>query len=821
MSIAVPAMVVGVAFGALIAGGEFAPSERAIELDEMLAESPPDVVILGNSIAHTAIDVEELQRLLDQVEVASAHMKNSRQPGWYAILDNRVFGGGHRPKLVVVVDGAALFDTAPTTETAEQELLGQMDADDALILRKTFGERHNTPLSRRLQRGRGAARAWVVDNLKWYSVGLLWAPDGQGTLASRGRDEADASLEGVFGVDGSEVDFDLYRRVLPVVELVPEEVEPEPVDPAAVAEETYFSDLARLAAAHNANFVVVRVPAAPSNAWADSAVNVGEPQLITLLNEGGAGYIDLSDMPVTEKDFADPVHFSDTGRVKMTRAIASALIELGALGDEPIVPAELPARMVGARRTGALRGPYPTGMLKIHIDPGRDCAAFVMAPEWGELSTTAVKEVGPHLFSPLLLLQGGVPLKAITRVRDGCDEAAFHGQRGFSFSPRGKGPPVPEDLEVAYSPAFPLLNDLNVNAYWVYPNTQAELVVAAPEGWSGGEVEVAMWLDLFGNDDVPILRVGGRSSQFEVVRGLAQTRLTFETDDPEWTLTLESARAHAAIRTLSVTTEGDTTYVIGASNLEAGSPVRLIGAKGLFQSEGNFPLLYDLEPTLLADGTGVFDIQGFDYLGPGPLSERGLYGNMVRCSPLRVVRNGVPIPETPVVCGLEASGEHEVCVGENNDLRFSTRDATNEDRWQLGLTDTRECGNLRWLYPGDVLTTTLDNPRQRVGADRLSLGAATVGPGNARVKVVLSADGDTFVDEFVPMHLFQDGDVLWDLGRRIPAETSIIELRLSSRDHAAMFLVHVAVLEQLRPFEVFDDDDLPHWQLLTTGSEDG
>jgi len=828
LAVALPVMVLGSAFLALTAGDAYTPSERAIELDEMLAESSPDVVIIGSSVAHTAIDIEQFGPLVDDRVVVSAHMILSRQPAWYAILDNRVFSAGHRPELVVLLDSTGLFETAPLTERSEQSLLGQMDADDSLILRKTFGD--DSPIARRLQSGRGAARSWVVDRLKWYSVGLLWASDGHGTLESRGRDEADAALDQVFGPDGRMVDFELHTRVLPVV--VDAAQTPVGDWESATSADSYIPDLARLAREHDANFVVVRAPDAPSNAWWQPPLKDAETELITTLNKMGAGYVDLSDLPLDARDFSDRMHFSDTGRAKMTRAIASALIDLGALGDGPLVATPLPARLLSARRKGNLPGPSPVRNVKLNSNS--ECAAFGGAPDWGFLSTRAVRDAAIHLFSPLLLLQHGEPLTQITRLNEGCEQAAYHVSRGFLFGPRGDDTPQRGDFTVGHSPDFPITNDHGVTTYWVYPGTVAEFDVGAPEGWTGGEVEITMWLDLFGELDAPpTLSVGDASAEFELAEGLARASIIIETDDPSWTISLESLpeQAYSAVRTLSVTFDGSGFFVIGAPRFEGGFPLRLIGEnQGQFETDGgDISLVYDLVPSFLPDGTGVFDVAAIEYLTPWPLSQRGVLSTFSRCSPLRLVRNGLPIAETPVVCGVEDpflqmlaeqgfnvdAGTFEVCVGEDDHLRFSTLGDHDRVRWQLALTETRECDKIRWLYPGDSLTVTANKSRRRLGADRLTLGGSTVGPGIGTVQVVLRADGEDFVNDLVEMSAFGKGDVVWELNRRIPRETMKIELQLSSEEDAPFFLLHVANLEQSRPFETFDEDLLPSWQLVT------
>ena len=827
LAIASPLVVLGTAFAGLSAGGEYRLSQRAIELDDMLAESPPDIVILGNSIARTAIDLEEVKPLLDDLSVVSTHMKNSRQPAWYAILDNRVYGGGYRPKLVIVVDNLMdMLDTTPLSEDSQRELLGQMNSDDALILRKSFDQHDDTvPLALRLQRGRAEARAWVVDNLKWYVVGLLWAPDGEGTVAARGHDEANASLDVVFGIDGSQVDFNLQNGTMLAVEpapdaLIADELAPSETQTAAAKEESYFPDLARLVHEHGGRLVVVRVPAAPSNAWANSTVLEAEAELISILNDIGAGYVDLSKEPLRERDFADTVHFAASGRTQMTKAMAAAIHELGALGEGPLAASQLPARLIEARRIGTIPGPVATGAVQPLKD--KDCPYFVKVPDWGFVSTATVDDVNGILTSPLMLLQNGEPLKSISRIKeDSCEDAAFHGAGGFVFDPRGEGIPGAGELTVTHSPDFPLVSDQGLSSNWVYPGTRAEFVVEAPKGWAGGHVEVSTWLHLFSDDDAPppTFRVGDTTGELEIVAGLARSTIAFESTETQWTISIDSLpnQAYAAIRTLSLTTNDDTSYFIGAPKLEGGSSRRLIGAQSGGEFVGEYstaPAPYDLVPTFRPDGIGLFDVTEIKFLAPFPLYKKH---GLARCSPLRVLENGTPLPKIPVVCDDQPlTAERPVCV-DSDELRFRpahAKPANGNHQWKLTLTDTRECGNIRWLYPGDTLTVSAADPQDDVGADRLSLGGVPVGKGTAKVQVVLSAGGHEFVRNWVPMNLFRNGDVIWDLNRRIPTGVESIDLQLNSGANAAYFVVHVAVLDQTRPFEVLEDDTLPTKQVI-------
>jgi hypothetical protein len=71
--------------------------------------------------------------------VAKIYVPASRSPAWYAMLSNRVIGGGHKPKLVIVP--AALHHMLDTKMDEQQATLlrEQMGPNDAVIEQKAFG----------------------------------------------------------------------------------------------------------------------------------------------------------------------------------------------------------------------------------------------------------------------------------------------------------------------------------------------------------------------------------------------------------------------------------------------------------------------------------------------------------------------------------------------------------------------------------------------------------------------------------------------------------------------------------------------------------
>ena len=78
--------------------------DAAEAVDWLLARHDPEVVLIGPSYANTDVrpDIIAARLKIPRNDIALVSIPNSVGAHWYAVLKNRVFAGGYRPKLVVV-----------------------------------------------------------------------------------------------------------------------------------------------------------------------------------------------------------------------------------------------------------------------------------------------------------------------------------------------------------------------------------------------------------------------------------------------------------------------------------------------------------------------------------------------------------------------------------------------------------------------------------------------------------------------------------------------------------------------------------------------
>lgn len=257
------------------------------EFDRRLAESPPELVILGNSKVTTDIDLDLVRQQLPTLPPTTPlGVFGSKGPVWYAVLRNRVWAAGLRPKTVLVY--GPLGNALPLA-MAPAELAGLVPwlADEEVpALSRWFG-------------------SWNAE------ARAAWTPAGGG-------------CEGP-------------RKALP-------EVEPPPGDLVA---DSVLAALLRDAAAHGAQVVFAPHPVAPSSKLAA----LPEPELLArelaLLRESGAKWLDLRRDFRDEAWYGDGTHMSAAGRRRFSGALAGRLAELGRLGPPPEAP-ELRGELSGS-----------------------------------------------------------------------------------------------------------------------------------------------------------------------------------------------------------------------------------------------------------------------------------------------------------------------------------------------------------------------------------------------------------------------------------------------------------------------------------------
>ena len=88
-------------------------------IEDKLAQTDPDVIILGNSLSNTDLNPILLATELgiNKGKVQKFSIPNSIAAHWYAILKNRVYANGHHPKVVLILSDLHVSYTHLTLPT--------------------------------------------------------------------------------------------------------------------------------------------------------------------------------------------------------------------------------------------------------------------------------------------------------------------------------------------------------------------------------------------------------------------------------------------------------------------------------------------------------------------------------------------------------------------------------------------------------------------------------------------------------------------------------------------------------------------------------
>lgn len=400
----------GLTLGAGIAAAVTTKSGPATAIEGTLAREGADgVVILGNSKVSTDLDLVRLRAALgpDAPTVAPANVYGTSAPVWYAVLKNRVYANGHRPKLLVVF---APLETALTRELPAElsrAVLGaQLGEEEPVVAAKVFGGAFGPDVRERLRR-------------------LL--------LPACHPDRPAAAPATKAGPDGD-------------------------------VEDTFLADILTLAKEHGTPTVVVRAPMGPSRTVQDDVPPERIADTVLMIMSRGAGWIDLS-AGAPEAAFGDGVHMNVAGRRHMTDVLAEALRPVLAGGPLPM------EGVAPALRLGVLReGPTPTPLPLAVVGPGEGCARVVTHPLLATLGAPALRAAGLGPIAPLVPRQGKAALRVAPAPPKPTDCTGMYTASAgtlqiAAYAAQG------EAFELVASPELPLHGPGGEEAWWVYPGT--------------------------------------------------------------------------------------------------------------------------------------------------------------------------------------------------------------------------------------------------------------------------------------------------------------------------------------------------------------
>jgi hypothetical protein len=311
----------------VIDGGAVAAIERLLETRD------PDVIVLGPSYANTDVRIDLLAARLgiSKDEIAMMSVPNSTGAHWYTMLKYRVYGGGYRPKLVVVVSGLqSMLLTTPLTESSYVNLFVQLPVGgDPFVASKVD---HSLLSSEgvsagglwwaRMREQRGKVRTWWFDQIRDLAAT---------TVLPVNRAQVRTALNRVF--DDANIDMRLHGASTPVVEVVrgPESYYTPDLLPSP--EGSFIGDVTALVSEHGGRVVWVRPPMSPHvpDELDDVVLPGVQEHTIRLVEEKGGSFVDMRSLPMTSAMFKDEDHMNTEGSRRFSEALANALIELDAL----------------------------------------------------------------------------------------------------------------------------------------------------------------------------------------------------------------------------------------------------------------------------------------------------------------------------------------------------------------------------------------------------------------------------------------------------------------------------------------------------------
>ena len=804
----------------------WAPVKSVQDQQAKLAQAKPEVVVVGNSKAISDIDGRLLGRLLGEQAGAQAgkplrvaQIKEDGSPAgmWYALLKYRVFGEGHRPKLVVAVGMLDAMLQARILPPKGPMVLGWHTADpDAALLSKGLGAGDSATLAR-IQQQRGAWRAGLLDGMKYRAAG--WA----GSTA----EQTDAALAQIFGEDAVKQD-DGHARVLPVVE-----AQAEGAGSASVRlEDTFLPDLARLCAEYGAKLVLVRAPL-PASSTEDRYRPDQIRPVLELLNALGVGWLDYrSALPDTM--FKDVRHLGTDGRAKLTERLAADLLALGAGGDPAGAGGGAPGALRAARLPlvpdRAERSGTPPELPEVDWEPagkpgagaGAGCAAKALLPGLAHLSEEAAGIAGIGSVSPLVLLAGEAPMRLRAKATDlsACEGAFVHRNRLLLFShPPGDADAAKPDYRLAWRTEIPQTGDTFPPVWWVPAGTTLTLSFPDPPDTAGGGADgaaggVPIHVDAasFSADPGPLTAVPAAARPALIAGGRRMPLLPAENGwvldgamapvTGRWELQIAAPAdgPTLAIRTLRV---GDQA-IIGA---EPPLQIRLLDQ----------PPAWDTAPPPLtapftvtgAPGDTCLDLLALLHLSNSALNRSHLPG----CSPVQVTEDGRPLQpsrEAPAAFRQQSG----VYAHADQCLRLQPSGSSADDhRYAVALDPARDCGQFYWLYPGDTLRlgakgaamAKLRGPLTHLllaGSVRLPEDTAGAAGGAAEeilsVRIVDGA-GAVLYSGAIPVASLEGEGVRLALPTPLPRLLRDFRVELSSGPGAPFVVVKVATLEETLP----------------------
>jgi hypothetical protein len=734
LAVLLPALVFSSGFLALQRPAK--ATGKAAAFERKLKSFEADVLVLGSSLARTNVRVEQLAEELGVSErsVVMLTLPNATAAHWYAIMRNRVFANGHRPRVVVLVGALTTMVTPEILMDSNVErLMNQLSEDEPVIGAKVLGTTNPITMRYLFMRERaGFLRDELLAHYRDWALTQLYGSNGK---IAEGHRLAERANELVFADEA--MDYGLHAgQSTGLYGGAVEQIDLTGID---VARDSLIPDIAELALLHGTNVVFVRTPFPPSNNDNDLVDPVMEREAERVMEASGAGYLDMRSLNLDDSYFQDMRHMSREGATLFTAALGASLREMGVLGGAgaQIVDVGLSARSmvrVGQAAVVDLGAMEREGPCLWRIPLGGMAA----------LSDAALLAAGHPGASPLRVRYDGEAVPWRDLPPDACDWGARVDANGLHLTaPTGAS----RELLTVALPDEPSLvvEGEDLPSWWVYPGTTLRLTFDQPWPHAADEFRVSVLGHVFGGGDgAPRVRVGADVRPMQRLRQRAwfAEAVAPPTELP-WTLEIEvpADGPWLLLQNLAVGSSPRTSHLIGVPEQLNGASIRLVGGR---VQDTHLDPVYRTPPPALELGKikkAPRDIAMVSLVdlaeladAPHPRATRPH-----KCSPIRIYEDGVPLAVHHELCMNMATMKAGRSCHAGNVLYFSASDGSNPLKngrdYQFRLAEDRLCDRrnqrdttplrgVLWLYPGDQLVLQL--PADRLasfydGANRLQI----------------------------------------------------------------------------------------------------
>jgi len=759
--------------------------EDAVEFEEKLEASKPKLLILGSSVARRDVDTS---RLAEQLGIKERSMlmltlPNATGAHFYAVLKNRVYGNGHRPKAVVVVSAlGTLLTTEVLGDSNMDRLVHHLSPDEPVIARKVFERNGDSFESLQMRAKAGDLRDGFTGFIRDVTAGYLF-PGGKNKLRRmvHGERLANDSFDSVFANEN--MDFSLYGKNAGQVGVVVEEEYSREVDPW----DSFMVDLTEIGADHRSKIFFVRTPFPPSNPDKDRVDSATDMATRQVLQEIGAGYMDFRSLDLDDSYFEDMVHMNPEGARIMTDALADELLHQQ-LFDMDVKPeVDIPDLPDTIRRVGNPPKAPQLGKPELR---GDGCRRVIQTGAFDAISDDELARRGVLGASPVVVRQGELVFEHVAERSEECAPQAWFAEGAIQIATPDKGP-----VKVSLAKRAPILGPNGQPAYWVYPGTSLEL--SFPSAFKEPEEAFEVYAQAagFGGDGgVPTLEVEDQAVEMDSFRGWVHGVIHPPAPKKAWSLRLSSPEdgPWLLVRNITVGMRPKTTHVIGDAESLYGASIRVLG--GRVEHTGITPEYVAPPPKPIRGlvdvkkgpkGLGSISLPRFQRMADVDDPEADRPND---CSPLVVFEDDVALSGAHSPCeevALRKGGRYchagpKIYLSGSDDSSPSK----NGRSYRVGLDESRICTRLRfgdqtpfrdiwWMYPGDELEVRLPPEsldRFRIGLNRLEVGGFHyVGDDADKIDVRVKVDGEVVLREEITAADLDEG---WDHVFEPPLERS-------------------------------------------------